>query len=73
MLGILIYVNVFCLCQSDADSSEYGRVCEDRNNVVSFLNDWYRLLSPAVLRESSKHFNCSDIGGPLEGTIGVSI
>nr|CAB3263456.1 leishmanolysin-like peptidase [Phallusia mammillata] len=50
------------------ETPKFGRVCEDRNNVVSFVKDWYRILSPAVLRESTNHFNCTGLGGPLEGT-----
>ncbi|XP_076800845.1 ciliated left-right organizer metallopeptidase-like isoform X2 [Clavelina lepadiformis] len=40
--------------------------CEPRGEAVDYVDDWYRILTPAVRRESKEHFNCSRIAGPLE-------
>ena len=47
-------------------------VCEKRRRVVDFLGGWHRVVTPEVVKVADQHFNCSTIGGPLEGAIGVS-
>lgn len=62
--------------ESDDDSKDENTtssiewVCEDRGNIVSYIDNRKHIVTPAVTRETQKHLNCSSKRGcPLENHV----